>query len=73
MQGVKKSNSETVVAYDRTKLFSNLFQGSEQTKIHVIESAVNNLEHGAVPYLICQLLIEKNINVIQVMLSGVSL
>ena len=36
MQGVKKSNSETVVAYDRTKLFSNLFQGSEQTKIHVI-------------------------------------
>ena len=31
------------------------------------------MEHGAVPYLICQLLIEKNINVIQVMLSRVSL
>ncbi len=69
----KNQQTETVTAYDRKKLFGNLFQGSEQTKIQAIESAVNNIEYGAVPYLLCQLLIEKNVNVIQVMLSRVSL
>ncbi len=73
MRTDKRLQTQTVTAYDRTKLFSSLFQGSEQSKIHTIENAVNNIEEGSVPYLLCQLLVEKNINVIQVMLSRVSL
>jgi ABC-type spermidine/putrescine transport system permease subunit II/HEAT repeat protein len=46
--------------YQREKLFTSLFKGTDQQKIQILEHVMRNREVASVPYFVLQLLKEKN-------------
>lgn len=73
MRGNDHRKPERLEAFPRETIFNSLFKGSEQTKIEALDKIINGLQYGAIPYFICQLLLEKNPNVIKSFLTRMGL
>lgn len=60
MSGDEHRKPEIIEPYPRNSIFESLFNGSQQTKTKALDHVIDNLQFGAVPYFICQLLREQN-------------